>query len=536
MASTPRFDRTASRPRLAADSQVMPACSFPQTRRIIGTAANQRGLAVGCLCLALSLLVSAAAQLRAATTDLPSPEALLQRHIEAIGGSAALRQAQTLVFNGEVSLPFLNAKAPIDFLFQSPDRFYCQFRYHHAFFGFLKVPFFAKRSAECGYDGTNGWIVDFERNVEPLYGTDQAFFRGLLDKFSPLCFSRKFQLARTLDVKRFAGRDCYRVLIVFPFGGHGFEFYDVKSGLLAGTSYPFDDEDAVMNVLVSYSDFRRVGPSLQLPFRIDAQVADQHYSIQASAVSTGIPDVRVPISKFKFARPPLPLLKPANISGREVIEKNLMACGGADALRKHTSLKLDGMYQMPGAHGFTNPVEVVCALPSRFSFTLSAPTGQYREGCDGEHYWRADGKNIRFAGGKDLEQKLVEREFLAELHAPEAYRSIETLGTINFDGHECYQLLLVRQNGEVFDEFYDVQTGLLRGRRTTDERTGGTLKLQAFFEDYRRFGDLMLATRHRYKLSGDPQGLVITNAQWDVALDSIFEMPADVKARLAQQK
>jgi Leucine-rich repeat (LRR) protein len=119
----------------------------------------------------LTAIVLFAAPLQAATPDLPSPEALLQRHIEAIGGAAALRQAQSLSFKGEVSLPFLKAKAPIEFLFQAPDRFYCLFRYHHAFFGFVKVPFFAKRQAECGYDGTNGWL---DPDSAEWYGVEVA--------------------------------------------------------------------------------------------------------------------------------------------------------------------------------------------------------------------------------------------------------------------------------------------------------------------------------------------------------------------------
>jgi hypothetical protein len=101
------------------------------------------------------------------------------------------------------------------------------------------------------------------------------------------------------------------------------------------------------------------------------------------------------------------------------------------------------------------------------------------------------------------------------------------------DGHECYELLLVRQSGEVVDEFYDVQTGLLRARHTTDERTGGGLRLLATFDDYRRFGDWMLAGRQSYKLTGGPQVLTITNAEWDTTPDSVFDMPADVKSRLA---
>ena len=76
----------------------------------------------------LAAMVVVSAPLQAATPDLPNAEALLQRHIDAIGGTAALRQVQSLTFKGEISLPFVKAKAPIEFLFQAPDRLYCLFR------------------------------------------------------------------------------------------------------------------------------------------------------------------------------------------------------------------------------------------------------------------------------------------------------------------------------------------------------------------------------------------------------------------------
>jgi hypothetical protein len=484
----------------------------------------------------LPAIVLASASLQAAPPDLPAPETLLQRHIDALGGDAALRKAQSLSFKGEVDLSFLKAKAPIEFLFQTPDRFYCMFRYHHAFFGFLKVPFFAKRQAECGYDGTNGWLVDFEHKVEPLYGTDEAFMRGLLDKFSPLCFSRKFTLIRTLDVVKFADRDCYRVLLVYPFGEHAFEFYDVKSGLLAGTIYPFDTDNAMVNIRTVYSDFRRVSGGLRMPFRLEVAVGDQHYLIQASEVRTDLAGARMPPSKYKSAPPELPLLKPATVPAREVIDKFVEACGGSAALRKHSSLKLNGIYQLPGSHGFTNRIEVFSAVTNRFSLSLPIPNGMYLEGCDGEHYWRVDGKDIRLAAGSELAQKLAERQFLAELHAPESFRSVDNLGTIKLDDHDCHELLLVRPDGEVFEEFYDVQTGLLRARHTTNERFDGTLKLLVTFDDYRRFGDWMLPTRQIHKLMGDPQVLTVMNAEWDTVPATAFDMPADVKARLASKQ
>jgi hypothetical protein len=471
-----------------------------------------------------------------ATPDLPSPEALLQRHIESIGGAAALRQAQSLTFKGELTLPFLKAKAPIEFLFQAPDRYYCQFYFHYPFFGFLKVPLVGVREAECGYDGASAWDVNFDHKLEPLGAMDEAFFRGLLDKFSPLCFRRSFPLTRTLDIQKFAERQCYRVMVVFPFGDRAFEFYDVKSGLLAGTIYPFDAEDAMVNVETIYSDFRRVSQSLQLPFRIDLRVGDQHYSIQGTELRADTTSVPIPRSKIKSPPPPPALLKPATKPAREIIDNCIKVRGGGEALRKHTSLHLSGTYAVPGAKGFTNRVDIFSASPNRFSFSLPTAKGLYREGCDGEHYWKADGPDIHFLAGSELAQKLNEMQFLADLHAPESFRSLETLGVIRRDGHECYQVLLVRTNGEMFDEFYDVETGLLLARHTNDERTDGSVKLLASFDDYRRFGDWMLSTHDSYKLFGAPQVVTITNAEWDCVPDTAFAMPAEVKARLAVQK
>ncbi len=88
----------------------------------------------------------------------------------------------------------------------------------------------------------------------------------------------------------------------------------------------------------------------------------------------------------------------------------------------------------------------------------------------------------------------------------------------------------------MLDEFYDVQTGLPRGWNTADERTGGAIELLARFDDYRLFGDWRLPTHQSYRLTGDAQVIAITNAEWDTTPDSVFEMPAEVKARLASHQ
>jgi len=76
----------------------------------------------------------------------------------------------------------------------------------------------------------------------------------------------------------------------------------------------------------------------------------------------------------------------------------------------------------------------------------------------------------------------------------------------------------------------------LRARHTTDERTGGAVRLVASFDDYRRFDDWQLPVHQSYKLTGGPQVLTITNAQWDITPPAVFDTPAEVKARLAQHQ
>jgi hypothetical protein len=139
---------------------------------------------------------------------------------------------------------------------------------------------------------------------------------------------------------------------------------------------------------------------------------------------------------------------------------------------------------------------------------------------------------VKFAAGKDLEQLLAMRDFAAVLHEPAAYRSMETLGTINADGKTCFQVLLMRKNGEIFDEFYDAETGLLRQRRRMDEANGGNIELLETYGDYRRFGNQMVPARQVFTGLGYREELTISAVEWDDVPESVFEPPADLKAAL----
>ena len=482
------------------------------------------------VCLALAVLAPALSVIRSGAGALPGAEEVFQRHVEAVGGVAALRKPQNLVFKGEADLVPLKAKAPIEILVQAPDRFFLRLKYHHAFFGMIRVPFVGVRQPECGYDGTNGWAVDFERKVEPLSGSDAVFFRPLLDKFSTHYFSRNFHLTRTLDIERFAERDCYRVLLVFPSGEHAFEYYDVERGQLVGAIYPFADDDGVFNVRLTWSEYRRLGCGLRVPFQIGAEVFGQRYILRAKEIQTDEAGFSIPVSKSRSAPPPIATLKLDPKPASAIIESYLEAVGGRAAIRAHTSARLSGQLRNPGRHGYPSPIEIFAAMTNRFFLKIQLPDGLHRQGCDGARFWRATGTNVSFATGKDYEQRLALQDFAFMLHAPENFRSMESLGTVVADGKTCFQMLLIRKNGEVFNEFYDAQTGLLRRQQYTLEANGGWLDLVETCDNYRRFGDQMIPARQVYSGPGFAEELTIATVEYDKVPDPVFELPPDVKA------
>ena len=484
------------------------------------------------VCLALA---GALAATGARAAELPSAEEIFQRHVNAVGGAAALRRPHNMVFKGEADLVPLKVKAPIEFYVQAPDRFLFRLKYHYAFFGVIRVPFVGVRQPECGYDGTNGWTVDFDRRLEPLSSSEAVSYRALLDKFSPLYFSRDFRLTRTLGIERFANRDCYRVLVVLPSGDHAFEYYDAQWDLLAGAEYPFSDNGAWFTVRMTWSDYRRLRSGLRLPFRVDIEAFGEHYFLQGKEVRTDDGGCAIPSSKCSAAPPPIARLKPDSKPAQAVIQSYVQAMGGQEALRNHTSVHISGQLRLPRSNGFSSPIEIFSAATNRFYLRVQLPNGLHRQGCDGRRYWRATGAEVKFAAGKDLEQLLAMRDFAAVLHEPGAYRFMETLGTINADGKTCFQLLLVRKNGEVFDEFYDAETGLLRQRRRMDEANGGNLELLETYDDYRRFGNQMVPARQVFTGLGYREELTISAVEWDNVPETVFDPPSDLKAALEQK-
>jgi len=76
-----------------------------------------------------------------------------------------------------------------------------------------------------------------------------------------------------------------------------------------------------------------------------------------------------------------------------------------------------------------------------------------------------------------------------------------------------------------------VKTGLLAGYRfqSDDKSSAETILL---FEDYKRFGDLLVPTKVVTRSGKNVQTVVFTSVTYDPLADSLFELPPAVKALL----
>ena len=241
------------------------------------------------------------------------------------------------------------------------------------------------------------------------------------------------------------------------------------------------------------------------------------------------------------ARPPkmaTEAAKPAAVaatlpSARSILDRHVAAIGGRKAVLGHKSTHARGTVAMPSA-GVTGVVEIYGAHPNRTLLKISlSGVGDVVEGFDGKHAWSMSPiTGPMLLEGKQYEERKFDADFHGELRPDDRYSAMTTVERTDFEGRPCYKLRLVRKSGGEDIEFYDVDTGLKAGSITSRETHMGTVTGTTIEGDYRKFGDVLLATTVRSKIGGLEQVVTITSVEYDTVKPSVFELPTEIKALL----
>jgi hypothetical protein len=240
--------------------------------------------------------------------------------------------------------------------------------------------------------------------------------------------------------------------------------------------------------------------------------------------------VSLPLLRAAEPTPAPPANTNALPAAQEILNRFVKEIGGKAAFAKINSQHLTGKCEM-GAQGISGKLEVFAKRPDKLVIKISLPgVGDLLQGFDGKVGWSMNPvTGPMVLDGKMLEQLREQARFDSVLHDPEEFKSMETIAKTKFEGKDCYKLKLVRKSGQEATEYYDVDTGLLSGSSEVQETPLGAISVTALSSDYKKFGDILFATRLTQKMGPLAQVMSFDTMEVDQVDDKAFELPDQVK-------
>jgi hypothetical protein len=221
----------------------------------------------------------------------------------------------------------------------------------------------------------------------------------------------------------------------------------------------------------------------------------------------------------------------------DVLSKYRTAIGGETAIRKHTSRTFSGNFEIP-AQGMKGDLKIIAAAPDRMKLTIAlGGLGDIERGYDGKIGWAIEpGVGPRLLQGRELDELKHSADFYDELHDPSKYSSVVVVGRGPFEGQECYEVKLVRNSGFTYNEFFDVNTGLLIGVKMNATSQMGTLPVTTVVSDYKAFDGVLTPTVTHQKMMGLELVTTINSVSYEPLSEAVFVPPPPIVALASEKK
>lgn len=207
----------------------------------------------------------------AASGPLPTARAVLDRHLAAIGGRAAVLAHKSTAVKGTLSMPKAGMTGTLEIFEAAPNK------------SLVRVTLGGVGQVVEGFDGVHAW------SHSPMTGPMLLDGKQLEDKkfdsdfHSELRDEKRYASMTTLEQTEFEGRQCYKLRLVRKTGGEDIEFYDVATGLKAGSITTRETHMGRVTGTTVESGYRKFG-NLLLPTTITSRIAGIEQLITITAV------------------------------------------------------------------------------------------------------------------------------------------------------------------------------------------------------------------------------------------------------------
>lgn len=214
--------------------------------------------------------------------NAPSPQEIIAKYVNAIGGAAALAKVKTREEKGTITIS--GRGLPVEILASTGGKQ-------------LTLIHLPNGDSVTAYDGTSGWTSAPNHSVRPIPAGEVMSARTETDLQLPLRINQTFDELKTLRPENIGDRETY-TLAGINSGEIAAKFYfDKNSGyllrILRYTKTPLGQNPTQ----IDYEDYREQA-GVKVPFRFTNSRPNSRLAAQIEEVQ-----LNVPIDDAKFARP-----------------------------------------------------------------------------------------------------------------------------------------------------------------------------------------------------------------------------------------
>lgn len=210
------------------------------------------GVATMAALLLAPLYAQAPAKTETTTSELPDAREIINRHIKAIGGREAILARKSMHAVGTLSVPAQSLGGPVEiFHAAAPNR--------------MRMKFTVSGIGDIaeGFDGSHGWSMSPMTGPMLKVGKELTQAKFDTDFYSDLRDPKTYPEVKTVEKTTFDGRPCYKVSLKRIDGVADFDFYDVATGLRAGSINTRETQMGVITMTSIEGDYRKSGKLMQ---------------------------------------------------------------------------------------------------------------------------------------------------------------------------------------------------------------------------------------------------------------------------------
>ncbi|HEV3484851.1 MAG TPA: hypothetical protein VG106_05555 [Vicinamibacterales bacterium] len=182
-----------------------------------------------------------------AAEKLPAASDLVARHIKAIGGREAVMSHSSSHASGTFGVPAAGLTGTVEVFAAKPNRMLMK----------ITVPGLGEMLE--GFDGTHAWSLSPMTGPALHQGKQLEERRFDSEYYGELKSAERYESMTTLEKTTLDGRPVYKVRLVRKGGGEDTEFYDVESGLKAGSVNTRETPMGTITATTIETDYKKFG-------------------------------------------------------------------------------------------------------------------------------------------------------------------------------------------------------------------------------------------------------------------------------------